>query len=37
MLYESDHPLYLDQANGISWDKAALIAQECMQAMHKPD
>ena len=36
MLHECDHPLYLDQANGISWDKAIEIAQECMRAIHKP-
>ena len=35
-LHECDHPLYLDQANGISWDKAVMIAQECMKAAHKP-
>ena len=30
-----DHPLYLDQANGISWEKAVEIAQSHMQIIHK--
>ncbi len=32
---ECDHPLYLDQANGINWDKAVEIAQSHMQIIHK--
>ena len=35
-LHKCEHPLYLDQANGINWDKAVMIAQECMKAAHKP-
>lgn len=34
-LHECDHPLYLDQANGINWDKAIMIAQECSKAAHQ--
>lgn len=33
-LHECDHQFYLDQANGIDWDKAVTIAQECMQGSH---
>lgn len=35
LLHECDHPLYFDQANGISWDKAIEIAQECMREAHR--
>lgn len=35
LLHESDHPLFVDQANGIGWDKAIKIAQECMRAAHE--
>lgn len=35
-LHESDHPLYLDQRDGISWSKAVKIAQFQMELLHKP-
>ncbi|WP_436015086.1 DUF2199 domain-containing protein [Rhizobium sp. LjRoot254] len=35
-LHESDHPLYVDQRDGISWNKAVKIAQFQMALVHKP-
>jgi hypothetical protein len=34
ILHKSDHPLYRDQVNGIDWDRAVNIAQECMRGIH---
>lgn len=36
VLHEVDHPLYLDQRDGISWDRAIEIAQIQMGGLHKP-
>jgi hypothetical protein len=36
VLHESDHPLYLDQRDGISWDRAVEIARNQMERLHKP-
>lgn len=33
-LHECDHPLYFDQANGISWDRAVEIAREQLRRIH---
>jgi hypothetical protein len=33
-LHECDHPLYLDQRNGISWKRAIEIAEPLTRASH---
>ena len=35
VLHECDHPLYIDQRDGISWERAVEIAQVQMERLHK--